>query len=210
MLYEKKLKRKISKILKELNLNNLKSKNDELSVEIEELRHNFYLFQVYISEYKALCEDNSLFESENTKQKAIKDLKELYYNILIVDNRIKTNINKIQNLLNKKVLITQAFVDTTNQSFLDMFTNYEITVARYSKFLFKFKISPEPKKLKEPMRDLVKSMENLNSIVKKFNKENKYKLLQPFEESETANTVYNYGFNIISEKDWTKLVKYRG
>lgn len=209
MLGEKKLKRKVSKILKELDLSDLDLEKNELYLEVEDLKHNFYLFQIYVSEYKTICEDSVLTESK-LKQKALKDLAELYNNILIVNDRIKSNIIRIQYLLIKRPTITKDFVNIANQSFLDLFTNYEITIARYSKFLFEFKISSEPKKLKEPMKDLTQSMNKLNNIILKFNKDYKYKLLQPFEESEIANTIHNFGFEIVSEKDWTKLVKYRG
>lgn len=168
--------------------------------------------QTYVSEYKSICEDYKLFEStRKTKQQEIRELSELYNDILIVDKRIKNNIKHIQEILKTKPKVSKDFVDNTNQSFLDMLTNYEITVARYSKFVFEFDVLPTPKSLQGPMKDLVNSMKSLNDIVLDFNEDYpNFKLLVPFEESEIASTIYNLGFNIVSEKDWTKLVKYRG
>lgn len=103
---------------------------DELTVEIGDLRHNIYLFQKYISKVKEFSEDHKeLFEAK-TKQNAVNGLKELYYSIQDVDKRIQSNIRRIKELLDKKPQLSQAFAKDTNQSFLDMFTNYEITVAR--------------------------------------------------------------------------------
>jgi len=185
-------------------------KSDELTVEIEDLRHNLYLFQTYISKIKNLYEENrELFEAK-TKQNEINELIELYTNIQEVDRRIQNNIKRIKTLLDAKPQITQTFVDDTNQSFLDMFTNYEITVARYSKFLHEFNITLPSKKLSEPMKHLTDSMNLLNDIVADFNDFYPYKLLQPFEESQIAETIHVYGFGIIKEKDWSTLVKYRG
>lgn len=179
---------------------------DELTVEIEDLRHNIYLFQKYISKVKEFSEDHKeLFEAK-TKQK----LKELYYSIQDVDKRIQSNIRRIKELLDKKPQLSQAFAKDTNQSFLDMFTNYEITVARYSKFLHEFDIALPSKKLSEPMKHLTESMNSLNAIIIDFNDYYPYKLLQPFEESQIAETIHIYGFGIVKEKDWSDLVKYRG
>lgn len=87
---------------------------------------------------KEFSEDHKeLFEAK-TKQNAVNELKELYYNSQDVDKRIQYNIRRIKELLDKKPQLSQAFAKDTNQSFLDMFTNYEITVARYSKFLHEF------------------------------------------------------------------------
>ncbi len=185
-------------------------KSDELIVEIEDLRHNLYLFQTYISEIKNLYEENrELFEAK-TKQNEINELIELYTNIQEVDKRIQNNIKRIKGLLDARPQITQTFVDDTNQSFLDMFTNYEITVARYSRFLQEFNIRFPSKKLSEPMKHLTDSMNLLNGIVVNFNDYYPYKLLQPFEESQIAETIHVYGFGIVKEKDWSNLVKYRG
>lgn len=179
---------------------------DELTVEIEDLRHTIYLFQKYISKVKEFSEDHKeLFEAK-TKQK----LKELYYSIQDVDKRIQSNIRRIKELLDKKPQLSQAFAKDTNQSFLDMFTNYEITVARYSKFLHEFDIALPSKKLSEPMKHLTESMNSLNAIIIDFNDYYPYKLLQPFEESQIAETIHIYGFGIVKEKDWSDLVKYRG
>lgn len=184
--------------------------SDELIVEIEDLRHNLYLFQIYVSEVKNLYEENrKLFEAK-TKQNEINELIELYTNIQVVDKRIQNNIEKIKNLLDAKPQLSQTFVKDTNQSFLDMFTNYEITVARYSKFLHEFDITLPSKKLSEPMKHLTNSMNLLNDIVVDFNNFYPYKLLQPFEESQIAETIHVYGFGIVKEKDWSNLVKYRG
>lgn len=184
--------------------------SDELTVEIEDLRHNLHLFQIYISKIKNLYEENKgLFEAK-TKQNEINELIELYTNIQEVDRRIQNNIKKIKNLLDEKPQITQTFVDDTNQSFLDMFTNYEITVARYSKFLHEFNITLPSKKLSGPMKHLTDSMNLLNDIVVDFNDFYPYRLLQPFEESQIAETIHVYGFGIVKEKDWGNLVKYRG
>ena len=196
-------------ILNEME-SNYSGKSDELIVEIEDLRHNLYLFQTYISEIKNLYEENrELFEAK-TKQNEINELIELYTNIQEVDKRIQNNIKKIKNLLDAKPQITQTFVDDTNQSFLDMFTNYEITVARYSKLLHEFDIALPSKKLSEPMKHLTNSMNLLNDIVVDFNDFYPYKLLQPFKESQIAETIHVYGFGIVKEKDWGNLVKYRG
>lgn len=184
--------------------------SDELIVEIEDLRHNLYLFQIYVSEVKNLYEENrKLFEAK-TKQNEINELIELYTNIQVVDKRIQNNIEKIKILLDAKPQITQTFVEDTNQSFLDMFTNYEITVARYSKFLHEFDITLPSKKLSEPMKHLTNSMNLLNDIVVDFNGFYPYKLLQPFEESQIAEIIHIYGFGIVKEKDWNNLVNYRG
>lgn len=184
--------------------------SDELTVEIEDLRHNLHLFQIYISKIKNLYEENKgLFEAK-TKQNEINELIELYTNIQEVDRRIQNNIKKIKNLLDEKPQITQTFVNDTNQSFLDMFTNYEITVARYSKFLHEFNITLPSKKLSGPMKHLTDSMNLLNDIVVNFNDFYPYRLLQPFEESQIAETIHVYGFGIVKEKDWGNLVKYRG
>jgi hypothetical protein len=184
--------------------------SDELIVEIEDLRHNLYLFQIYVSEVKNLYEENrKLFEAK-TKQNEINELIELYTNIQVVDKRIQNNIKRIKNLLDAKPQLSQTFVKDTNQSFLDMFTNYEITVARYSKFLHEFDITLPSKKLSEPMKHLTNSMNLLNDIVVDFNNFYPYKLLQPFEESQIAETIHVYGFGIVKEKDWSNLVKYRG
>ena len=184
--------------------------SDELIVEIEDLRHNLHLFQIYISEVKNLYEENrELFEAK-TKQNEINELIELYTNIQVVDKRIQNNIKKIKNLLDEKPQITQTFVKDTNQSFLDMFTNYEITVARYSKFLHEFDITLPSKKLSDPMKHLTDSMNLLNGVVVDFNNFYPYKLLQPFEESQIAEAIHVYGFGIVKEKDWSNLVKYRG
>lgn len=184
--------------------------SDELIVEIEDLRHNLHLFQIYVSEVKNLYEENrKLFEAK-TKQNEINELIELYTNIQVVDKRIQNNIEKIKSLLDAKPQITQTFVKDTNQSFLDMFTNYEITVARYSKFLHEFNITLPSKKISEPMKHLTNSMNLLNDIVVDFNNFYPYKLLQPFEESQIAETIHVYGFGIVKEKDWSNLVKYRG
>lgn len=183
--------------------------SDELIVEIEDLRHNLYLFQIYVSEVKNLYGENrKLFEAK-TKQNEINELIELYTNIQVVDKRIQNNVEKIKNLLDEKPQITQTFVEDTNQSFLDMLTNYEITVARYSKFLHEFDITLPSKKLSEPMKHLTNSMNLLNDIVVDFNNFYPYKLLQPFEESQIAETIHVYGFGIVKEKDWSNLVKYR-
>ena len=185
-------------------------KSDELIVEIEDLRHNLHLFQIYVSEVKNLYEENrELFEAK-TKQNEINELIELYTNIQVVDKRIQNNIEKIKSLLDEKPQITQTFVKDINQSFLDMFTNYEITVARYSKFLHEFDITLPSKKLSDPMKHLTNSMNLLNDIVVDFNDFYPYKLLQPFEESQIAETIHIYGFGIVKEKDWGNLVKYRG
>lgn len=185
-------------------------KSDELIVEIEDLRHNLYLFQTYISEIKNLYEENrELFEAK-TKQNEINELIELYTNIQEVDKRIQNNIKRIKGLLDARPQITQTFVEDTNQSFLDMFTNYEITVAKYSRFLQEFNIKLPSKKLSEPMKHLTDSMNLLNGIVVNFNDYYPYKLLQPFEESQIAETIHVYGFGIVKEKDWSNLVKYRG
>ena len=184
--------------------------SDELIVEIEDLRHNLHLFQIYVSEVKNLYEENrKLFEAK-TKQNEINELIELYTNIQVVDKRIQNNIKRIKNLLDAKPQLSQTFVKDTNQSFLDMFTNYEITVARYSKFLHEFDITLPSKKLSEPMKHLTNSMNLLNDIVVDFNNFYPYKLLQPFEESQIAETIHVYGFGIVKEKDWSNLVKYRG
>ena len=184
--------------------------SDELIVEIEDLRHNIYLFQKYISQVKEFSEDNrELFEAK-TKQNEINELIELYTNIQVVDKRIQNNIKRIKNLLDAKPQLSQTFVKDTNQSFLDMFTNYEITVARYSKFLHEFDIALPSKKLSESMKHLTNSMNLLNDIVVDFNNFYPYKLLQPFEESQIAETIHVYGFGIVKEKDWSNLVKYRG
>jgi len=185
-------------------------KSDGLIVEIENLRHNLYLFQTYISEIKNLYEENrELFEAK-TKQNEINELIEPYTNIQEVDKRIQNNIKRIKGLLDARPQITQTFVDDTNQSFLDMFTNYEITVARYSRFLQEFNIRFPSKKLSEPMKHLTDLMNLLNGIVVNFNDYYPYKLLQPFEESQIAGTIHVYGFGIVKEKDWSNLVKYRG
>lgn len=184
--------------------------SDELIVEIEDLRHNLHLFQIYVSEVKNLYEENrKLFEAK-TKQNEINELIELYTNIQVVDKRIQNNIKKIKSLLDAKPQLSQTFVKDTNQSFLDMFTNYEITVARYSKFLHEFDITLPSKKLSDPMKHLTNSMNLLNDIVVDFNNFYPYKLLQPFEESQIAETIHVYGFGIVKEKDWSNLVKYRG
>ena len=184
--------------------------SDELIVEIEDLRHNLHLFQIYVSEVKNLYEENrKLFEAK-TKQNEINELIELYTNIQVVDKKIQNNIEKIKNLLDAKLQLSQTFVKDTNQSFLDMFTNYEITVARYSKFLHEFDITLPSKKLSESMKHLTNSMNLLNDIVVDFNNFYPYKLLQPFEESQIAETIHVYGFGIVKEKDWSNLVKYRG
>lgn len=195
-------------------LNEMKSSysenSDELIVEIEDLRHNLHLFQIYVSEVKSLYEENrKLFEAK-TKQNEINELIELYTNIQVVDKRIQNNIKKIKNLLDAKPQLSQTFVKDTNQSFLDMFTNYEITVARYSKFLHEFNITLPSKKLSDPMKHLTNSINLLNDIVVDFNNFYPYKLLQPFEESQIAETIHVYGFGIVKEKDWSNLVKYRG
>lgn len=183
---------------------------DELTVEIEDLRYNIYLFQQYISKVKEFSEDHKeLFEAK-TKQNAVNELKELYYNIQDVDKRIQDNIRRIKELLDKKPQLSQAFAKDTNQSFLDMFTNYEITVARYSKFLHEFNIILPSKSLFEPMKHLTESMNSLNAIIIDFNDYYPYKLLQPFEESQIAETIHVYEFGIVKEKDWSNLVKYRG
>ena len=140
----------------------------------------------------------------------INELIELYTNIQVVDKRIQNNIEKIKSLLDEKPQITQTFVKDINQSFLDMFTNYEITIARYSKFLHEFDITLPSKKLSDPMKHLTNSMNLLNDIVVDFNDFYPYKLLQPFEESQIAETIHIYGFGIVKEKDWGNLVKYRG
>ena len=184
--------------------------SDELIVEIEDLRHNLHLFQIYVSEVKNLYEENrELFEAK-TKQNEINELIELYTNIQVVDKRIQNNIEKIKNLLDAKPQLSQTFVKDTNQSFLDMFTNYEITVARYSKFLHEFDITLPSKKLSDPMKHLTDSMNLLNGVVVDFNNFYPYKLLQPFEESQIAEAIHVYGFGIVKEKDWSNLVKYRG
>lgn len=183
---------------------------DELTVEIEDLRHNIYLFQKYISKVKEFSEDHKeLFEAK-TKQNAVNELKELYYSIQDVDKRIQSNIRRIKELLDKKPQLSQVFAKDTNQSFLDMFTNYEIIVARYSKFLHEFDITLPSKSLSEPMKHLTGSMNSLNAIIIDFNDYYPYKLLQPFEESQIAETIHTYGFGIVKEKDWSDLVKYRG
>ena len=177
---------------------------DELTVEIEDLRHNIYPFQTYISKVKEFSEDRKeLFEAK-TKQNAVNELKGLYYSIQDIDKRIQSNIRRIKELLDKKPQLFQAFAKDTNQSFLDMFTNYEIIVARYSKFLHEFDITLPSKSLSEPMKHLTDSMNLLNSIVVDFNNYYPYKLLQPFEESQIAETI-----GIVKEKDWSNLVKYR-
>ena len=184
--------------------------SDELIVEIEDLRHNLHLFQIYVSEVKNLYEENrKLFEAK-TKQNEINELIELYTNIQVVDKRIQNNIERIKSFLDAKPQLSQTFVKDTNQSFLDMFTNYEITVARYSKFLHEFDITLPSKKLSEPMKHLTNSMNLLNDIAVDFNNFYPYKLLQPFEESQIAETIHVYGFGIVKEKDWSNLVKYRG
>ena len=92
---------------------------DELTVEIENLRHNIYLFQKYISKVKEFSEDHKeLFEAK-TKQNAVNELKEPYYSIQDVDKRIQSNIRRIKELLDKKPQLSQAFAKDTNQSFLD-------------------------------------------------------------------------------------------
>lgn len=184
--------------------------SDELIVEIEDLRHNLHLFQIYVSEVKNLYEENRKLFEVKTKQNEINELIELYTNIQAVDKRIQNNIEKIKSLLDEKPQITQTFVKDTNQSFLDMFTNYEITVARYSKFLHEFDITLPSKKLSDPMKHLTNSMNLLDDIVVDFNNFYPYKLLQPFEESQIAETIHVYGFGIVKEKDWSNLVKYRG
>lgn len=196
-------------ILNEMEID-FTEETDELTVEIEDLRHNIYLFQKYISQVKEFSEDHrELFEAK-TKQNAVNELKELYYNIQDVDKRIQNNIKRIKELLDKKPQLSQNFVKDTNQSFLDMFTNYEITVARYSKFLHEFDINLPSKSLSEPMKHLTESMNSLNAIIIDFNDYYPYKLLQPFEESQIAETIHVYGFGIVKEKDWSNLVKYRG
>lgn len=81
-------------------LNEMKSdysgKSDELIVEIEDLRHNLYLFQTYISEIKNLYEENREPFEAKTKQNEINELIELYTNIQEVDKRIQNNIKKIK------------------------------------------------------------------------------------------------------------------
>lgn len=136
-------------------------------------------------------------------------VKGLYYSIQDIDKRIQSNIRRIKELLDKKPQLFQAFAKDTNQSFLDMFTNYEIIVAIYSKFLHEFDITLPSKSLSEPMKHLTDSMSLLNSIVVDFNNYYPYKLLQPFEESQIAETIHVYGFGIVKEKDWSNLVKYR-
>lgn len=184
--------------------------SDELTVEIEDLRHNLYLFQTFISRIKSLYEENREIFEAKTKQNEVNELVELYTNIQEVDKRIQNNIKKIKSLLDEKPQITQTFVDDTNQSFLDMFTNYEITVARCSKFLHEFSITFPSKKLSEPMKHLTDSMNLLNDIITDFNDFYPYKLLQPFEESQIAETIHIYGCGIVKEKDWSNLVKYKG
>lgn len=71
-------------------------KSDELIVEIEDLRHNLYLFQTYISEIKNLYEENREPFEAKTKQNEINELIELYTNIQEVDKRIQNNIKKIK------------------------------------------------------------------------------------------------------------------
>lgn len=205
MLKEK----EVEDILNEMEIDFVED-SDELIVEIEALRHNIFLFQKYISKVKEFSEDHKeLFEAK-TKQNAINELRELYLNIQEVDERIQNNIKRIKELLDKKPQLSQTFADDTNQSFLDMFTNYEITVARYSKFLHEFDITLPSKKLSGPMKHLTESMNSLNDIIVDFNEYYPYKLLQPFEESQIAETIHIYGFGIVKEKDWSKLVKYRG
>lgn len=115
-------------ILNEMEID-FTEETDELTVEIENLRHNIYLFQKYISKVKEFSEDHKeLFEAK-IKQNAVNELKGLYYNIQDVDKRIQSNIKRIKELLDKKPQLSQAFAEDTNQSFLGMFTNYEITVA---------------------------------------------------------------------------------
>lgn len=80
-------------ILNEMEID-FTEETDELTVEIEDLRHNIYLFQKYISQIKEFSEDNrELFEAK-TKQNAVNELKELYYNIQNVDKRIQNKISK--------------------------------------------------------------------------------------------------------------------
>lgn len=201
--------KEVEDILNEMEID-FTEDSDELTVEIEDLRHNIYLFQKYISKVKEFSEEHKeLFEAK-TKQNAVNELKELYYNIQDVDKGIQNNIRRIKELLDKKPQLSQTFTDDTNQSFLDMFTNYEITVAMYSKFLHEFNITFPSKSLSEPMKHLTESMNSLNAIIVDFNEYYPYRLLQPFEESQIAETIHIYGFGIVKEKDWSGLVKYRG
>lgn len=204
----KEFKKNLREILRELELDRLPKQKDKLITLIENLRHDFYLFQTYVSQYKEILEDSNLFENK-TRQQEVRELTELYRNIVTVGTRIKNNIKHLENILNTRPKITKDFVENTNQSFLDMLNNYEITVARYSKLLFEFKISPAPEKLKTPMKEMIESTNNLNSIILDFNSNYDHKLIVPFEDSEIANTIHSYGFNIVSEKNWSQLVKYR-
>lgn len=201
-------KKDAEKLLEEMSAN-FSEKEDELTIEIEELRHNIYLFQSYISRCKEIIDDSKLKEAKS-KQNAVNELIELYESIKTVQNRIDANIERIKELLKTKPRLSETFVEDTNQSFCDMFTNYEITIARYSKFLYDFEIKLPSKNLKEPIRNLTKAMDTLDSVIVDFNNYYPHRLLRPFEESEIAETIHVYGFEIVSEKDWSKLVKYRG
>lgn len=172
----------------------------ELEKVIENLREDFHLFERTLN--KIIFARIHL--KENDRQ--INQFNELIQDLQDVTDRIKKDIEAVKRLMSVSKTWNEKVIKESNLSLSDLFTTYEIVIARYKTYVDKFGYQ-------DPLDILLKTctnyMSQLDQLLYDFNLKNNLKLLVPSKESEIVKIIMNSGYQVVTERDWGKLVVYR-
>lgn len=136
----------------------------------------------------------------------IKRFNELLQDLQNITSRIQKDVNAIKKILRVSRSWKEEAIEEANLSLSDLFTTYEIVIARYKSYVDKFGCQSS---LENSLKLCTSCMDQLDQLLYTFNSKNNLKLLIPSEESEIVKTIMSNGYKVVTERDWSKLVVYR-
>lgn len=167
---------------------------------IENLRQDFRLFERTLN--KIILARIHLKEDD----RQIEQFNELIQDLRSVIDRIKKNVEAVKRLMSVSKNWSEEVIEGSNISLSDLFTTYEVVIARYKTYVDKFGYQ-------DPLNSLLKIytnyMNQLDRLLYDFNLKNNLKLLVPSQESEIVRIIMNDGYQVVTERDWGPLVVYR-
>lgn len=187
-------------------MNNLEISFEKLYLDVCEFSREFKKLSniIYPLPFvEGVDEKDSKLHQKNQLEEILRDIK-------TIGNRICKDVKRVEYYLVNSQSLNKEETISTNQSFGDMLTEYEIIFSKYKSYKNKYKFDKETEKtIKAIFEKFIDSMTILDKAIYKYNSVNIYKLLQPYEESKLAKNLQFYGFSFIDEKEISKLIVYR-